>query len=158
MKTDQYPKTMTDAVDVMAKHPFDASYYEQTKRARKKNKRTETEPGPTMPQLAQSKDYCCHLCSGKDHPKKGCPLTGTPRTEWFVTKAMNKVLLNQKDDKELSNKNKTNNKNTFCAKESNSNDDANRWCTFKTILPDNDEEDHNVLFDQTKGYKSKFDA
>ena len=40
MKTDQYPKTMTDAVDVMAKHPFDPNYYEQTKKARKKNKRT----------------------------------------------------------------------------------------------------------------------
>ena len=43
MKTDQYPKTMTDAVDVMAKHSFDAAYYKQNKRARNKNKSTETD-------------------------------------------------------------------------------------------------------------------
>ena len=91
---------MTDAVDVMAKHPFDPNYYEQTKKARKKNKRTKTEPSQATPQSGQSKDYHCHICGGKDHPKKGCPLTGTPRTEWFVTKAMNKMLMNQKGDNE----------------------------------------------------------
>ena len=29
MKNDQYPKTMTDAIDVMAKHQFDQAYYTQ---------------------------------------------------------------------------------------------------------------------------------
>ena len=96
-KTDQYPKNMTDAVGVMAKHPFNQAYYERTKKARKKNKRTKTErktkPSQTTPQLAQSDDYRCHICGSTEHPKKECPLPGTPRKDWFVTKAMSKMVI-----------------------------------------------------------------
>ena len=70
MKTDQYPKTMTDAVDVMAKHPFDPNYYERTKKAREKNKHNDSKPSQTTPQLAQSKGYHCHICGGKDIQRK----------------------------------------------------------------------------------------
>ena len=61
MKTDQYPKSRTDAVDVMSKHPFDQTYYERTKKAREKNRRTSTETErsteanqTTAPHLAQN--------------------------------------------------------------------------------------------------------
>ena len=156
-KTDQYPKTMTDAVDVMAKHPFDQMYYERTKKAQKNNKHTKTkrstEPSQTTPYLAQSNDYCCHICSSKEHPKKGCMVTGKLRTELFVTKAMNKMLMNQKGDKESDDDNKTKSKRVQHDQESDSDDDeTNWWCTFETIVSDDDEEVHDVSFDQTKKF------
>ena len=73
---------------------------------------------------------------------------------------MNKMLLNQKDDDKSGDKNKTNNKNVLRDQESDSDDDeTDGWCTFKTIVSNNDKEDHSVSFDQTKKiYKLKVDA
>ena len=155
-KTDQYPKNMTDAVDIMSKHPFDQAYYECTKKAHEKNKRTKTErstePSQTTTlQLAQSDDYPCHICGSKEHPKKGCPFTGKPRMEWFVTKVMNKMVMNQKGDNETDDDNKLK-----CCKsvqrnqESDSDDDeTDGWCTFETIVSDDDKEGHDVKSSRT---------
>ena len=61
------------------------------------------------------------------------------------------MLLNQKDDDKSGDKNKTNNKNVLRDQESDSDDDeTDGWCTFKTIVSDDNKEDHNVWFDQTK--------
>ena len=96
MKHDQYPKTMTDAVDVLSKHSFDQAFYDRNKRARERSKQKEDEETKTS--LAQT-SYRCHICGADDHPKKDCPKSGLPRNEWFVTRAMEKLQCAQDEDK-----------------------------------------------------------
>ena len=65
---------------------------------------------------------------------------------------MNKMQMNQKDDDDSGDKNRKNDKNGKHDQDNNINDEAEGWHTFKTILSNNDEEDHDVLFDQTKKF------
>ena len=67
MKNDQYPKTMTDAIDVMSKHLFDDAYYDRIKRARERNKRNNDNDDEKV--LSQTKEgYRCYVCGSPSHP------------------------------------------------------------------------------------------
>ena len=71
-KNDQYPKSMTDATDVMSLHPFDQAYYDRQKRARERNKknRNNDDDEKVQSQLTQmTKGYCCHICGSDKHKK-----------------------------------------------------------------------------------------
>ena len=102
MKNDQYPKAMTDALDIMSKHSFDDDYYERKKRVRDK-KRTEEENQQQQQFNQTKKEYRCYICGDRTHSISDCPQAGKPRAEWFVTKAINKIQHTQNEEEEDSN-------------------------------------------------------
>ena len=67
MKNDQYPKTIIDAMDIMAKHPFDEEYYEKKRNTREKYKQQHDEPDNEQQhnQTNGNKDYRCYVCRDK---------------------------------------------------------------------------------------------
>ena len=62
LNNDQYPKRMTDAVDVLAKHPFDDRHYEKLKRQREKNRERKKEKENDEQQFVQHKTKGKPIC------------------------------------------------------------------------------------------------
>ena len=107
MKNDQYPKTMTDALDIMSKHSFDDDYYERKKRVRDKRRNEEEQHQQQHNQQQQQqqfsqtkKEYRCYICGDRTHSISDCPQAGKPRAEWFVTKAINKIQHSQREEED----------------------------------------------------------
>ena len=48
-----------------------------------------------------TKGYRCHICGSDKHKKSDCTKKNLPREQWFITKAMDKML-HQRDDDENS--------------------------------------------------------
>jgi len=156
MKNDQYPRTMTNAVDVMAKHQFDQAFYDRKKAAQNRNS-TDNKERESKPQLAQMKvGYCCHICGKDDHPKKECPKSDLPRKDWFVTKAMNRMQHTQQDEgANADNDGESDNRSN--EQDNKSDNKSSGWCAFETISDNNDEgnDESNVTFKQTRNVMNK---
>ena len=91
---------MTDVTDVMSLHPFGQAYYDRQKCAREHNKKNcnNDDDEKVQPQLTQmAKGYRCHICGSDKHKKPDCTKKNLPREQWFITKAMDKML-HQRDD------------------------------------------------------------
>ena len=59
----------------------------------------QNEENDQQQQFSQTKkEYRCYICGDRNHPISECPKKGTPKTEWFITKAMKKMQHTQNDD------------------------------------------------------------
>ena len=86
----QYPKTLSDAVDALSNHPFDQGYYDRKKKrkeeAKKRGQKDKEEKETSFKQTGSKFCYCCGD-PGRLSPK--CPKKDTtPREEWVVNWSM----------------------------------------------------------------------
>ena len=93
MGTDQYPRTILGATDILATHSFDQSFYEKKKKFKpqRNGSRSNSSSTPrqsTSPEasFAQgSNTIVCHCCGEPGHISPRCPKKDTiPREEWAV--------------------------------------------------------------------------
>jgi len=90
---DQYPKTLTQATDVLSNHRIDGKYYEirEKKRQEQKNqdKATKEEPEETKSASFAQKPIICYVCGKSGHTKPKCPnLNKISEENWAINKAM----------------------------------------------------------------------
>ena len=85
---DQYPKTLTDAHNVISAHRWDPEYKKKTQKKKEDNsKRYNDKDKDKAPELsfAQMKNEC--YCCGKNHKLPDCPdRWKTPKDEWHINK------------------------------------------------------------------------
>jgi hypothetical protein len=92
--TDQYPKTLSAAVDALSSHQFDQTYFDKMKKkrdqeARDRNSNDNEETGKGNSFSQQKKDFICYCCGGKGHTTRNCEKVNTiPKSEWYVNKTM----------------------------------------------------------------------
>ena len=90
---DQYPKTLTTAIDVLSQHKIDAKYYENQKARREKaqsdrNDRNECNNDSVHETSFAQRDLTCYCCGKKGHSSTVCDKTSTiPQNEWWISKA-----------------------------------------------------------------------
>ena len=81
-ETDQYPRTLSKAIDVLSNHQFDPKYYESQKKKRENQQSSDT---PKTTSFAQTKkDVICYCCGKKGHVSPKCNKRDEiPREKWF---------------------------------------------------------------------------
>ena len=112
MGTDQYPKTVTAATDVLSNHRFD-NYKDkrnrnnrgQTSQQRNSNnneEQTTSEPPPRETSFAQTNnDPLCYCCGSPEHTAHHCPKrNSTAPKDWYARKAMAHMQEGQESDGE----------------------------------------------------------
>ena len=83
---DQYPKTLTDAHNVISAHRWDPEYKKKSQRKKDEHERKNNDKDK-VPELnfAQMKNIC--YCCGKNHKLPDCPdRWKTPKEEWHINK------------------------------------------------------------------------
>ena len=94
---DQYPKTVTAAVDVLSNHKLDAKFYEHQKNKNNKSKiekfKSETNNSNNSQNEKIETSFAqveiCYCCGKKGHRSDVCRKRAeTPREQWHVNKAM----------------------------------------------------------------------
>ena len=85
---DQYPKTITDASNVLSNHRFDPAYTERKKRRnltqQQQQQRDEQEEAPEL-SFAQMEGKC-YCCGKKGHKSPKCRHKDKPKSEWAINK------------------------------------------------------------------------
>ena len=83
---DQYPKTITTAIDVLSNHRLGGTNYEKRNRERAVQEKEEEKPVETS--FAQRK-ILCYCCGAEGHTSPTCPdRNKIPRDKWAVNKAV----------------------------------------------------------------------
>jgi len=85
----QFPKTISAAVDVLSQHPFDQKFHDN-KRKQKENK-TKDDPSPSETSFNQNRvEVTCDCCGKKGHHSNKCfKKNKIPKNEWFINKKVN---------------------------------------------------------------------
>jgi hypothetical protein len=88
----QYPKTITTAIDVLSNHKLDPRYYDNQKRNRERSReeRNTNDEGGNATSFAQHDQVMtCYCCGKKGHLSPECDTRNSlPREQWHVDKAM----------------------------------------------------------------------
>ena len=107
---DQFPKTLSEAVDALERHKPDQSYYDKLNRQREKSRKDKDKskdrerPSPNETSFAQQQKQSifCYCCGSKAHKSDKCPERNTkPKAEWFHNRAMahyQEEEINEEDD------------------------------------------------------------
>jgi hypothetical protein len=103
---DQYPKTLSAAIDVLSNHKLDPAYYENQKKKQKRENqhrqsqhrsRESTNNQPQATSFAQ-RTVVCYYYGKKGHTSMHCELAGkTPKKDWHVNKAIQHMQNNDDD-------------------------------------------------------------
>jgi hypothetical protein len=81
-ETDQYPRKLSRAIDMLSTHQFDPKYYESQKKKRESQQSSDT---PKTASFAQTKkDVICYCCGKKGHTSPKCNKKDEiPQEKWF---------------------------------------------------------------------------
>ena len=87
MENDQYPKSITTAIDILANHKYDNYSLKKDEKYKKQdednNKSTTSETS-----FAQFSGVTCNCCGKKGHKSPQCPEKDTrPRDQWAIRRA-----------------------------------------------------------------------
>jgi hypothetical protein len=128
LKNDQYPKTVTEANNVLSNHRFDNAGKHQNNKQKDNNEKgannNNKEETPEMSfAMLEGKCYCCGKAG---HKSPSCRLKDkTPKEEWAINKAKNTEQSHVNSESKNSKDNKTSNNNT--ANNSSNNDTTEGW-------------------------------
>ena len=93
--TDQYPATLTSAIDILANHKLDEKYRENQRRKREqahseRSTNNDNNDGSSGRSFAQDiSDVTCHCCGKKGHYATTCNKRNLiPRDQWHVNQAL----------------------------------------------------------------------
>ena len=93
LKNDQYPKTLTNATEVLSSRSFDQGYHKKQKHKKSKSKYDETKRGDEeSPAISfaqfERKGNICFCCGKKGHKSPQCKGKDRPRSEWAIHKSL----------------------------------------------------------------------
>jgi len=91
MNTDQYPKTLTAATDVLANHKPDVKLSYQNKKFKSTEVKNEQIVETSFVQEQKGHHFQCNCCGKKGHPCAICWKRDTTKQEdWWINKQKNK--------------------------------------------------------------------
>ena len=115
MENDQYPKTITTAIDILANHRHDNSITKdgQTKQKGKQNEDDDRSTTTNETSFVQYGGIMCYCCGKKGYKSPQCPEKDTrPKDQWAIRKAEQHLQTEtNNDDDESVGSNKTNRTN-----------------------------------------------
>ena len=115
MENDQYPKTITTAIDILANHRHDNSITKHawTTQKGKQNEDDDRSTTTNETSFVQSGGVMCHCCGKKGHKSPQCPEKDTrPKDQWTIRKAEQHLQAEtNNDDDESVGSNNTNGTN-----------------------------------------------
>jgi hypothetical protein len=96
---DQYPKSLTQATDVLSNHRIDGKFYELKEKKKQDQKKAKEEPEESKSASFAQKPTICYVCGKNGHTKPKCPeLNKIPEEKWAINRAMKN--LHQQPDQE----------------------------------------------------------
>ena len=105
---DQYPKTVSAAIDALSNHRFDSKYYENrekrfTNKPRKSGYKSDNEEedrnNASFMQGTKRREKLCYCCGKKGHLSPDCnERKNIPRQEWYVNKALQAAQSDEHED------------------------------------------------------------
>ena len=108
MDNDQYPKTITSAIDILSNYKWDSSKAKWDKNKQKGTPKGDDDTASTASlasteaSFAQKGKKQCFCCGNEGHFSPDCPDKDKPKSQWAVKKAMNNLQTAQeaeaKDD------------------------------------------------------------
>jgi hypothetical protein len=140
LKNDQYPKTVTDANNVLSCHRFDANYKKQKpkkdydKRPKPDDKGAKGDESPNL-SFAQLEGKC-YCCGEANHKSPECDKRDTiARKDWYINvmkkQGQSHAQVGSGDKQESPQDNNNENASTISSNNNNNNNDANKprgWC------------------------------
>ena len=123
LQNDQYPRTMSQASNVLSNHKHDEASKRRNRNDRdnKNDTTNEEDKEQEMPLSFAQIEGRCYCCGSKDHKSPQCPHKSKAKPEWWINKAQ-QHLQKQQNQAKQSNTNNTTASETTTTKE----DDQNK--------------------------------